>query len=104
MMIGVDVPSFTATRPRNCDERVARGVALLDDRGPTNWHRRVNPETLDVYDPFACVLGQVYGNYTEGLIQLQLTLPAAYFGFDCGPDDRVEVNAAWRRALAARSS
>lgn len=46
-------------------ERVARGVALLDATEP-GWVHRINTEKLDVSHGEACVLGQLYGNYTLG--------------------------------------
>lgn len=48
-------------------EQVARGMALLDERGPTNWRKRINLNTLDVSTGEDCILGQVYGWYPDGL-------------------------------------
>lgn len=32
-----------------------------------DWRTRVDPATLDMYDGYGCVLGQVYGDYVDGL-------------------------------------
>lgn len=42
------------------EQRVARGIALLDERGPEGWRDRVNLDDLDMINPRRCVLGQVY--------------------------------------------
>lgn len=63
----------------NVQERVARGVALLDKKVP-GWVDRINLATLDVGLSDRCILGQVFGGYSLGLSKLQLTL-GAHLGF-----------------------
>ncbi|WP_095511485.1 hypothetical protein [Rubrivirga marina] len=46
--------------------RAARGAALLDDRDP-GWADRVDPGSLHLSDGEACVLGQLWGEYRQGL-------------------------------------
>jgi hypothetical protein len=44
---------------------VGAGAALLDDLVP-DWYNTVDLETLNMYDPQLCVLGQVFGHYNDG--------------------------------------
>lgn len=81
-------------------ERVAKGVERLDKRGPLYWRRRVDPDTLDLRSPFCCVLGQVYGSYTEGLDALELGSSVDY-GFNSYGYDWSELTNEWKRVLTA---
>lgn len=47
-------------------ERVERGAARLDVMCP-DWASRVTPETLNVGNCLACVLGQLFEHYMDGL-------------------------------------
>lgn len=49
--------------------RVRRGADLLDARKP-GWADKVDVNTLDMQSCTMCVLGQVFGDYTEGLVYL----------------------------------
>lgn len=40
--------------------RVANSVALLDTYGPADWRTRIDLDTLDIYNPWRCIGGQVY--------------------------------------------
>jgi hypothetical protein len=51
---------------------VKAGAKLLDEKGPKEWWNNVKLKKLDMPDPTACVLTQVYGNYIEGLRQLNI--------------------------------
>lgn len=51
-------------------DRVARGAALLDQADP-GWQDRINPLTLNIADPFNCVLGQLYGMFSYGTHYLE---------------------------------
>lgn len=46
--------------------RARRGAALLDDRDP-GWAARIDARTLALEDGRACVLGQLWGEYQQGL-------------------------------------
>lgn len=48
-------------------DTVQAGAALLDEKGPSNWRERINPDTLDTDSLTQCVLGQVFGTYMEGM-------------------------------------
>lgn len=94
-------------------ERVAGGMALLDERRP-GWLREMAPQWLDIADCLDCTLGQVYGRYDDGMKALGLAGhdAAARLGFTCtvgpsAPDEIAEaefaaLTAEWRRAIEAR--
>jgi hypothetical protein len=112
MKIEDGLPLNPLDEPR--EARVARGVALLDEKRP-GWRTQVNPDTLDMASDFNCVLGQLYGRYSDGWRPLDLTsgVQATRYGFDAVPDgagyrlnwlgrSRSELNAlteAWRAYL-----
>lgn len=48
------------------DERVARGIALLDAQEP-GWREKVNVNRLDMRTCHNCIFGQVYGDISIGL-------------------------------------
>ena len=99
-------------------ERVAAGAALLDRHQP-GWATQVDPTLLDMQDPRADVLGQLYGSFDTGVRQL---IPAPLgdleddwicdHAFDIDdaqlvrPDGPVaayqELTCAWRLELARR--
>lgn len=93
---------------RLADERADRGFrALTRHYGSTDWKSRVDPDNLDIMDPFLCVLAQATGGYILGqrLLGLDFLEPAiSEHGFctdgTVGISNRVLV-AAWRRRLAA---
>lgn len=58
-------------------DRVIRGAALLDERGPASWRTLVDPTTLDLRDPGRCVVGQAY---RLGLLAVDSGVHAAYNG------------------------
>jgi hypothetical protein len=45
--------------------RVARGAAFLDKRYP-GWQDQVDLTRLDIDSCYQCVLGQLYGSFTQG--------------------------------------
>ena len=49
------------------EEEVTAGIALLDKQGPEGWRNKIDVETLDLAYIDKCILGQVYGNYFDGL-------------------------------------
>lgn len=58
-------------------ERVARGVALLDEVRPS-WWRKVALDRLAMESCSNCILGQVYGNYWDGCVMIE-TQTGNYF-------------------------
>ena len=60
-------------------ERVAKGVALLDEVKP-GWASKVVVNRLNLESPLSCILGQVYGNFRIG---------AEVLGWNWDADDRI---------------
>jgi hypothetical protein len=48
---------------------VKKGVALLDDQAP-GWRDKIDVDSFDITSQHRCVLGQVYGEYTDGALAL----------------------------------
>lgn len=53
-------------------ERVTRGVDLLDEKFP-KWLDAIDTSELAMESVRSCVLGQVCGGYDVGLMELELT-------------------------------
>jgi hypothetical protein len=95
------------------DARVARGAALLDERGPAAWRQQIDVGRLDVNLDCDCVIGQLYPNMmfttalrrlSSGLFQWVAELHdwALDHGFDVDDNDDVEpLNTAWQTYLLA---
>jgi hypothetical protein len=57
---------ISAQRQTFLRQAVAEGVRLLDAKEP-HWSTRINLGALDMEQCDRCILGQVYGDYTEGV-------------------------------------
>jgi len=53
------------------EEEVRRGIALLDEKAP-GWREKFNPEGLLMASSLHCTLGQTFGSYGKGLLELGL--------------------------------
>ena len=51
------------------EARADLGSRVLDQISP-GWDRRIDLGTLDIADPYRCILCQLYGSFREGLDQL----------------------------------
>jgi len=51
--------------------RIERGAALLDTAAP-GWEGKIDLNTLDLSSGWYCVVGQVYGDYIDGLAELKM--------------------------------
>lgn len=51
------------------EERVASGAYMLDVHAP-GWRDKIDLDRLNVRSCDDCILGQVFGEYTTGLIEL----------------------------------
>lgn len=87
--------------------RVARGVALLDERLP-GWVDRVNTIKLDIQNCERCVLGQVFGDYFAGSRELGIWENEEEYGFDRIQDldyieymlqDYLDLREEWQRVI-----
>lgn len=73
--------------------RAAKGAELMDRACP-GWASRMDVDKLDIADPDACILGQIFGGYLEGLDALEDHLDIDWFktvdqighGFEIGDD------------------
>lgn len=63
------------------EERVARGIRLLDQVSP-GWQTGVDWDELAMEWPQDCILGQLYGGFTRGVLKLNLWDKAFHYGFD----------------------
>lgn len=79
------------------DAKVARGIALLDDRMP-GWRQRIDLDLLDMSSCDFCILGQLFGDYDDGFVALGLDRGCPY-GFDDEDEDYLELARTWDRAL-----
>jgi hypothetical protein len=56
--------------PAQADQAVARGAAVLDERGPSGWPARlaaaIRDGRLDMGSVEDCALGHLFGSYDEG--------------------------------------
>lgn len=66
-------------------ERVARGVAFLDQKVP-GWRGRVSPDKLDMYSTYHCILGQLS---SRDFWEIGYTYTANSLGLS-DPDSQVE--------------
>lgn len=46
--------------------KIKRGVELLNEKSP-GWHSKIDLDRLDMADRDDCVLGQLFGDYFDGL-------------------------------------
>lgn len=93
------------------EESVALGAALLDERLP-GWSEQVEIEELNMVSGAYCVLGQVFGDYLDGVADLwesamndvHRTDLAIEHGFDTegGNDDYELLRAEWTEQVARR--
>ncbi len=58
-------------------KRVRRGAALLDQKKRT-WFKSIDLDGLAMWDGSACILGQTYGEYVEGLYKVGLGKKSEY--------------------------
>lgn len=91
--------------------RVARGAALLDAQEPDWWNGKDKPtidlKTLNLGSTYYCVLGQVYGDYSDGLNELSL-IDSSPYGFDIEDGGRAlrqrydTLGRRWRELITSR--
>ena len=81
---------------------VPRGVALLDEKGPSDWRSKIDPAKLRMFSFHGCVLGQLYGNFFIGKDALGIPdgVDGCLYGFDSAKHPVGTVQAEWERVLA----
>ena len=62
---------------QHIEEAVRMEATFLDSAIP-DWPKRIHPAALDMRDCHECVLGQLYGSYSEGFWALRRCLVPAY--------------------------
>lgn len=82
-------------------ERIERGAALLDEHAP-DWPSRVNPARLCIASGCECMVGQVFGNYWDGMGAMGQPGSGSAFGFIAGEGEMDEIEAGWRDLIARR--
>lgn len=92
---------------------IAKGIALLDEKGPADWRTRVTKPLSgqDFFTMDKCVLGQAMGNYSPAMEELGLgspftnpqwtaeDSPAVAHGFAPGDSNVHLLAAEWNTAL-----
>jgi hypothetical protein len=89
---------------QTAEERVRRGVELLDRVVGEEWVDRVVSETINSSRTDSTVLAQVFGDFDEGCKALGLHAFAdpSDHGFDSLCGDWAELDQAWRAVLRSR--
>lgn len=112
------VRRLAALTPEAAAARAARGAAFLDSADP-GWAVRVDPDSLELADGQACVLGQLHGDYRHGLLRARVldlssaplaSLSPEGLGFQATRAlgeaaealDYAFLTRAWRREIAQR--
>jgi hypothetical protein len=82
---------------------VARGIALLDGKGPADWRLAIDTEYLNMSGFFTCVLGSIFGSFNDGLTALDIShyygTEAFDYGFDTEPGSYWRLTDEWIRQL-----
>lgn len=86
--------------------RVERGANLLDRYfGDVEWRGRIDLETLNLGNVRKCVLGQLFGDYDTGTLELGegIAIDDAVYGFNAHTrfEEYPELTEAWRDYLYA---
>lgn len=73
------------------EQRVQSGIRLLNEVVP-GWHHMIDVDILDLHETDECILGQVFGDYIEGIDALGITgyrRAQADCGFDLYADEYI---------------
>lgn len=94
--------SFVAA-PEEIDQRVLDGAAFLDEHHP-GWAAKIDVKKLCLQDCSQCVLGQVYGDYDDGLTELNIRTSPINMGFNTsdGDADWDLLQRHWEREIRSR--
>jgi len=86
----------------NFDAKIASGIRLLS-RGDGLWMDKVDFTRLNMNSVKDCVLGQVYGDYDKGLVQVGIAESASgIYGFTTSGwdgDSMSQLTSAWKKAF-----
>ena len=82
--------------------RIARGMELLDRENPS-WCDKIELKSLDVGNVGHCVLGQVYGEYIDGVGALGIAFHTERHGFMwLNSDSVMGLTRSWKKAIKER--
>ena len=81
--------------------RVARGAALLDAKRP-GWEHEIDLRRLDLGSWCDCVVGQLFGDYSDGLGALGIHYWGISHGFSSGSGMYAGLTRAWKRLIRER--
>ena len=85
-------------------ERVARGVALLDQKRP-GWAADIDLKYFDMASCSRCVIAQLSTSYLDGLYQLEISGEGKHYGFDQFGEGTYPLLAeAWRKVIEQRQA
>lgn len=94
-----------ALDPLSPDATAARGAAWLDERVP-GWADHINLDNFTIASCQKCVLGQLFGNYVDGVSELRIVGQQIWLGFGLdgtrSPSHCGELDEAWRREISGR--
>lgn len=82
-------------------DRVEAGAMLLDQENP-GWHRHVVAEKIKILSCTKCILGQIYGQFGDGMKKLAIKGFSGDYGFNCSHRDVEKVETAWCDQIALR--
>jgi len=63
------------------EQEIAEGIKLLDAKGGFGWRDRIDKDQIVMYNPYKCILGQLYGDYWKGCRELDFPGAGADYGF-----------------------
>jgi hypothetical protein len=78
--------------------QVNAGIKLLDEQQP-GWRDKIDLETLNLGSCSVCVLGQIFGDYEEGTIELDIEDDPYQYGFNALNGGMEQLTQAWKDAL-----
>lgn len=77
-------------------QRVARGIALLDRKRP-GWWSRIDLSIFNIGSPWDCICGQLYGSFGRAIERLGIDGP--WTPVDFGFLGTYLLEAEWRRRI-----
>jgi hypothetical protein len=88
----------------NLAQRVRAGVKLLDTMVDARWAADINLDQFDIESQDSCILGQLFGDYDEGLhhLALQNGTPHGFYAND--RDEEFTLTRMWRYVIRARQA
>lgn len=84
--------------------KVAEGVKFLDENASSDWRSEIDLDNLRLESCEVCVLGQIFGQYEDGLSELGIdSYEATGYGFSTNGSWQ-ELTQAWKDALGTNNT